>query len=71
MKGKIGQATRYTTRLPNQWKLERIVDLSKEAGRRLKWIDYYLKHKNARKTWKTSLILERQKVKRLLISKSS
>ena len=43
-------ATRYHTRLPHQWKLERIVDPSKEASKRLKWIDYYLKHNNARKT---------------------
>lgn len=50
MAGRIGTATRYHTRLPHQWKLERITDLSKEAKRRLKWIDYYLKHGNARKT---------------------
>lgn len=51
MKGKTGTSlSTYTTRLPGQWKLERIVSLSKEANRRLKWIDYYLKHKNKRKT---------------------
>jgi len=50
MTEKIGVATRYHTRLPHQWELERIVDLSKDAKRRLKWIDYYLKHGNARKT---------------------
>lgn len=50
MKGRVGVATRYITRLPYQRRLESIDFLSKEAKKRLKWIDYYLKHKNGRKT---------------------
>jgi transposase InsO family protein len=50
MKGRIGIPTSYRTRLPNQWHLERMTFLSKGAKKRLKWIDYYRKHKNKRKT---------------------
>ncbi len=50
MKGRVGISMSYRTRLPNQWHLERMTFLSKEAKRRLKWIDYYKKHKNGRKT---------------------
>lgn len=50
MKGRVGVATGPLGRLPYQRKLESIDFLSKEAQRRLKWIDYYLKHKNSRKT---------------------
>lgn len=50
MRGRVGVATRYITRLPYQRRLEHIDFLSKEAKKRLKWIDYYLKHKNGRKT---------------------
>lgn len=49
MKGSTGVPTQiYGTIIPHLWKLAKIVKLSKEAKRRLKWIDYYLKKKNAR-----------------------
>ena len=53
MKGSVGIRTSiYHTRLPHQWKLERMSAdiLSKDAQRRLKWMDYYHKHGNARLT---------------------
>lgn len=53
MKGRVGTHTSiYHTRLPHQWKLERMPAgiLSKEALKRLKWMDYYHKHGNARRT---------------------
>ena len=53
MKGRVGTSTSiYHTRLPHQWELERMSAdiLSKEALKRLKWMDYYHKHVNARLT---------------------
>lgn len=53
MKGSISTTTSiYHTRLPNQWKLERMFsgELSREAKMRLKWIDFYKKHGDARLT---------------------
>ncbi len=50
MKGRVGVATKYRTCLPHQRKLESLNFLSKEAKKRLKGIDSYLKHKNGRKT---------------------
>lgn len=53
MKGDIGTSTSiYHTRLPHQWKLERMFssELSKEARLRLRWIDFYHKHADARLT---------------------
>ena len=53
MKGKVGAATSiYHTRLPHQWKLERMeaLELSKEALLRLMWVDHYHEHGNARAT---------------------
>ncbi len=39
MKERVGVSTFHRAHLPNQWRLERIAFLSKEAKRRLKWID--------------------------------
>ena len=53
MSGKVGARTSiYHTRLPHQWKLERMMSdsLSKEAKVRLRWIDHYRRHGNARLT---------------------
>jgi len=53
MKGKVGARTSiYHTRLPHQWELERMSAdiLSKEALKRLKWMDYYRRKGNARLT---------------------
>ena len=53
MRGSIGTATGiYHTRLPKQWELERMFSsvLSPDAKKRLRWIDHYIKHKNARLT---------------------
>lgn len=53
MSGSIGTRTSiYHTRLPNQWKLERMFssELSKEARLRLRWIDFYHKHADVRLT---------------------
>ncbi len=53
MKGRVGTATRiYHPRLPHQWELERVSAdiLSKEANRRLAWMEHYRKHGNARLT---------------------
>jgi putative transposase len=53
MKGGIGVETSiYHTRLPNQWKLERMFkeELSKKARMRLRWMDYYRRNGNARLT---------------------
>jgi len=52
MSGKVGAASIYHTRLPNQWKLERMFscELSREARLRLRWIDFYHKHADARLT---------------------
>ena len=53
MKGSVGTATSiYHTRLPNQWKLERMMAerLSKEARRGLRWIEHFHRCGNARMT---------------------
>jgi len=52
MSGRVGTASIYHARLPHQWKLERMSAdiLSKEARRRLAWMDYYRKRGNARLT---------------------
>ena len=53
MSGSIGTRTSiYHTRLPNQWKLERMFscEMSKEARLRLRWMDFYHKHADARLT---------------------
>jgi len=53
MKDCIGTPTSiYHTRLPHQWKLERMMGevLSREARKRLRWIDHYRKCGNARLT---------------------
>jgi len=53
MKGQVGSSTSiYHTRFPNQWKLERMFaeKLSREARIRLRWMDFYRQHSNARKT---------------------
>ena len=48
MKGHLGTSSIYHIRLPEQWKLERMTaELSREARKRLRWIDHYLKHGNA------------------------
>jgi len=47
MKGSIGVPTRvFGNIIPHQRKLSRIVELSKEARQRLRWIDYYLAQRN-------------------------
>lgn len=51
MKGSIGTPTQlYGTIIPHLEKLLRIRSLSKEGKQRLRWIDYYLKRRNARLT---------------------
>lgn len=52
MKGSIGAATSiYHTRLPHQWKLERMAsEISKEAILRLRWMDHHRYCGNARAT---------------------
>lgn len=50
MNGRIGCVSSYHTRLPHQWELERITDLSRQAQARLRWMDSYARHGNARKT---------------------
>ena len=48
----VGSASIYHTRLPNQWKLERMFssELSREAKLRLRWMDFYHRHADARLT---------------------
>jgi transposase InsO family protein len=52
MKCIVGTASIYHTRFPNQWTLERMFsfEMSREARMRLRWMDFYHKHQNARKT---------------------
>ncbi|MBC7246701.1 MAG: helix-turn-helix domain containing protein, partial [Actinobacteria bacterium] len=53
MKGSVGTTTSiYHTRLPHQWELERMMGevLSKEARRRLRWIEHFRSCGNARMT---------------------
>mgnify|MGYP003394167055 FL=1 len=47
MKGSIGVPTQtFGTIIPHLWKLAKIVNLSDEGKRRLKWIDHYLQKRN-------------------------
>lgn len=46
MSKKIGQATTYGLIIPGVARIAKITSLSKEAARRLKWIDHYRKKKN-------------------------
>jgi len=46
MKGRIGSSASYGVAIPKAAKIAKITGLSKEAKRRLKWIDYYLKRKS-------------------------
>lgn len=48
----VGSTSIYHTRLPNQWTLERMfsAEMSKEARLRLRWIDFYHRHADARLT---------------------
>lgn len=52
MSDRVGTASIYHRRLPNQWRLERMFsgELSKEARIRLRWMDFYRKHENVRLT---------------------
>lgn len=53
MKGSVGTTTSiYHTRLPHQWELERMMGevLSREARRRLRWIEHFRSCGNARMT---------------------
>lgn len=51
MKGLIGTSTKtYGQLLPHNAKLAKLVKLSSEAKKRLKWIDYYLTCQNVRRT---------------------
>lgn len=51
MRGSIGVPTVYHgTIIPHLWKLAKIVSLSHEGKKRLRWIDYYFKKKNGRQT---------------------
>jgi len=47
MNQKVGVPTQtFGTIIPHVWKLSKIVKLSKEGQRRLKWIDHYQRKKN-------------------------
>jgi len=50
MKGRIGSPTTYGAILPYAEKIAKITSLSKEAERRLKWIDYQREKRNVVKT---------------------
>jgi len=51
MKGKVGTPTTgYELVFPHSVKFSKIASLSREAKMRLKWMDFYRKHGNARKT---------------------
>lgn len=51
MRHYYGRAMNVYEVLPGSRRLERLTDLSKEAGRRLRWFDYYFSHgENARLT---------------------
>lgn len=51
MKGKVGiPTTGYELVVPHSIRFSKIASLSREAKTRLKWMDFYRKHKNARKT---------------------
>lgn len=47
MKGSVGVPTQtYGTIIPHLWKLAKIVNLSKDGKKRLRWIDCYLRKRN-------------------------
>jgi len=51
MKHKVGVPTQtYGTIIPHVWRIAKIVNLSKEGRKRLRWIDYYLTKKNVTQT---------------------
>lgn len=50
MKGKVGGATLYGSVLPNAGRISKIVTLSKEGQKRLKWIGYHLEGKSVVET---------------------
>lgn len=50
MEGRIACSSFYHTRLPHQWELERMGGLTRQARARLRWMDNYRRHGNARKT---------------------
>lgn len=51
MSNKIGVPTQtFGTIIPHVWKLAKIVKLSKDGQKRLKWIDHYLRKKNVAET---------------------
>lgn len=51
MKQKTGVPTQtFGTIIPHVWKIAKIVKLSKEGQKRLKWIDHYLRKKNVAET---------------------
>lgn len=51
MKQKTGVPTQtFGAVIPHVWRLSKIVKLSKDGQRRLKWIDYYLRKKNVTET---------------------
>ncbi|MBC7246500.1 MAG: hypothetical protein H5T73_01805 [Actinobacteria bacterium] len=63
MKGSVGTTTSiYHTRLPHQWRLERMMGevLSKEARRRLRWIEHFHHCGNARMTCRRAMLPFRQ-----------
>src|SRR5450830_434062 len=50
MKGKIGSATVFGAILPHAGKLAKIVNLSKDGQKRLRWVDYHLGGKSVVET---------------------
>lgn len=51
MKGRTGTSTTgYALVVPHSIQFSKIASLSREAKMRLKWMDFYRKHNNARKT---------------------
>jgi len=51
MKGSVGVPTQtYGTIIPHVWRLSKIVKLSKDGQKRLKWIDHYQRKKNVVET---------------------
>jgi len=51
MKQRVGVPTQtYGTIIPHVWRLSKIVKLSKDGQKRLKWVDQYLRKKNVSET---------------------
>ena len=51
MSNKVGVPTQtFGTIIPHVWKIAKIVKLSKDGQKRLKWIDHYLRKKNVTET---------------------